>query len=528
MSGTQDSDGIPRGLLDAAPVSLGRVDTDAITRTAGRGALWRGMGSFWSMAVLIGASAVLARKLSQSDFGIFSMALVARNLIQRISVEGMSQGLIAKKDLTDTDICTAFWSMLPVKAGMVVIAFAAAPLAGLYFHEPRVVNVLRAVCLSFLLVGLGTVSNALLARRMRFGVLALLQGIGSFIASGTSVALVLVTDIGYWALVVGTLAEQAFLQVSIFLAAGWWPKLRFSRASLGFHFRFGAYGLGGSLAGWLDKNLDYLFVGRLLGAGTMGLYQFAYSLPHKIHTSVSGAVGAVLLPGYSQAQSSRNALGRGLLKATRLLAILTWPICAGLAALAHPAVAVLWGDKWLAVVPALQILCVSAAMNSLHGPSGAIFLACHRPDLPFKLQLVRTAIAIPAVIGLGLLLGFVGVAIAMSAAALFFFVVARRATRLMALPYTQMLRALAPAAIISGVVFAAARAASIMLLMWGAHESVALGVGTAAGLAGGLVVALAVFPRRVGELREIARTVLSRRRRSTGNDAGPFAGGASS
>lgn len=65
-----------------------KIDTDALTRSAGRGALWQIMGGGWQTFVRLAASTVLARVLDPEDFGLFGMAMLAQALISRVGALG--------------------------------------------------------------------------------------------------------------------------------------------------------------------------------------------------------------------------------------------------------------------------------------------------------------------------------------------------------------------------------------------------------------------------------------------------------
>jgi O-antigen/teichoic acid export membrane protein len=121
----------------------------------------------------------------------------------------------------------------------------------------------------------------------------------------------------------------------------------------------------------------------------------------------------VLFPSLSKAQTSNERLAAGYVKTAKYLAILLFPALGGLAAVAAPAVAVLWGERWLPVIFPLQILCLRSAIQSVIHPVNSLFLCRDRPDIPFKFGLCTLAFTVGAVAGLGYAFGLVGVAFGM-------------------------------------------------------------------------------------------------------------------
>jgi len=120
-----------------APPAEGKVDTASLTRSAGRGALWKIASGGWQTVVRLGASTVLARVLYPEAFGIVGMAMLAQGLIRRFGSLGMTTGIIAKKDVTEDDLSTAFWVTAGVHVVLFGVAFAASPLFAAFFRTPQ-------------------------------------------------------------------------------------------------------------------------------------------------------------------------------------------------------------------------------------------------------------------------------------------------------------------------------------------------------------------------------------------------------
>ncbi len=372
---------------DAVP----KNKSENLTRTAGRGALWNAMGGAGQTIIRLGASTILARVLTPDDFGLFGLALLARELIQLLGAMGMGVGVIVKKDVTEDDLCTCFWSLAAIRFVLFVLAFLLAPLAAIFFKNPDVTIVLRAVSFTFLFSIISGVSAPLLQKKLQFGRLVIINLFCALVESATAVSLAVLTDYRYWALVVGLLVSSLVLHVSVLIAAGWLPRFRFSRKSFHYLFRFGINTLGFSFVNYLHQNIDYLLVGRFLGTASLGFYQFAYQIPHMIRDRLARPVGSVVFPALSTVQDSDERLIAGYVKASKYIGLGAFPALGGLAVLAHSIVVVLWGAKWLPIVVPMQILCLCAALRCVMTPIGSIFLCKDRPDILFKFGLVRLA-----------------------------------------------------------------------------------------------------------------------------------------
>ncbi len=477
---------------------------DSLARSAGRGAMWQFVGAGWQTVVQLGASAVLARLLFPDDFGIMGMAILAQGLVKRTGDFSAASGVIAKKDVTQDDLSTAFWMSFGVQAVLCVVTFAIAPLAAWFFGAPEVTGVIRALSVTFLLTGVGAVSGTLLRKRLVFGAPKIIEGAAFTLQSGLAILFALVFDMDYWALVISMLIANFAQTCAIVLYARWLPRFRFNPASFRYLFRYGANGLGTSLVGYFHNNTDYLLVGKLLGPSMLGLYEFAYRIPHMAFNRFAMPMRRVTFPVLSTVQTEDQRLAAGYVKVAKYIAIILFPALGGLAAVAGPAVAVLWGEKWLPVVVPLQILCFRSAIQSVISPVRDVFLCKDRPDIPFKYGVCTLVFTCGAVVGLGYAFGLVGVASGMLISVMPSLVLLWLAFRLTKTPLKRLFAALAPAATSATVSSLLALGAVHWTTLSGGGNPLALGLGVSTGAA----AYLAIMWLRFGDTaREVIRTI---------------------
>ena len=112
-------------------------------------------------------------------------------------------------------------------------------------------------------------------------------------------------------------------------------------------------------------------ISRFLGAHDLGLWSMANSLgrDNPIHRLSSAVINQLSLPVFSQLQQDKGELRRYFLKITKYLALTALPLQIGTALVASDAVYVLLSEKWLSMVPVLQIFAVGAVFYILPLPS---------------------------------------------------------------------------------------------------------------------------------------------------------------
>jgi PST family polysaccharide transporter len=232
------------------------------------------------------------------------------------------------------------------------------------------------------------------------------------------------------------------------------PRWRFHFPLLRRRLKTGFSFLGIAVVGYLNANLDYLIVGRRFGATDLGYYQAAYSLADELRNRLSLPLQRVLFPAYSLVQDALPRFQNGVTTGLRLLATAVIPLGAGMAATAPEIVRLLYGERWLAVVPLLQILAMNGALRAVFSMCGSVFYARDRAGL----ALLLTVATLPFVV-LGLWIGVrwgpVGVAWAMLALVSIGAFNASVALRLIGLGPWHMVRAIGPALVAAALMAAA-------------------------------------------------------------------------
>jgi O-antigen/teichoic acid export membrane protein len=97
-----------------------------------------------------------------------------------------------------------------------------------------------------------------------------------------------------------------------------------------------------------------------------------------------------------------------------MTATLTVPAAAGLAFLAPDIVRVAYGEKWLPMVSALQVLCLHGLLRSLETTSGPLFMATGKPKYDFYKHLLGIGVIIITIVALTRAWGIVGTSLSVS------------------------------------------------------------------------------------------------------------------
>lgn len=370
-------------------------DHKNLTKATLRGTFWEYIAQYSGKFLVFISTAVLARLLFKEDFGIAGYALVVIGFLEVIEGLGIGPAIIyhhADPDRMDT----AFWLSLGIGFSLFCLSwFLAAPLAGAFFQDARAVPVTRVLGLEFIISAFSLVHAALLTKRLAFGRNFVPQMSRSLSKGVASIALAFY-GFGAWSLIIGQLVGVLVASIIYWVIVPWRPSFRFHRNLAGSLLSYGARVVSSDGLGILMLNMDYLLVGRFMGAAALGVYTLAFRVPELLVKQFCNIVGKVTFPVYSQIRDDPQALRRGFLVTIRYVTMITIPLGLGLALVAEPFVLTFFTEKWVDAVPVMVAISLYTLLRSLVFNAGGVYKATGRPGLLSKLNLIQAMITIPA------------------------------------------------------------------------------------------------------------------------------------
>ena len=215
---------------------------------------------------------VLARVLSQEDFGLVGAILVFQAFAQLFIDSGFSSALIQRKNPDDLDYSTVFWFNLGMAVSLYLLLSALAPqIAALFQNDMRLVPLSRVMFLSFIVNAASIVQANRLMKRMDVRMIAVSNTVGLVAAGVTGICLA-VGGYGAWAIVWQTIVLGVVKGIILWFTGGWLPQLRFSWARLKGIFAVGSGVMGSSFLNTLFQNIYSFFIGNRAGLVSLGFF----------------------------------------------------------------------------------------------------------------------------------------------------------------------------------------------------------------------------------------------------------------
>lgn len=375
---------------------------------------WTAGGKVISQIISMGFGIALARMLSPDDFGLIAMMMVFTGFAGLLMDVGLGSALVQKEDVQETHYNTVFWTNLGVGLGLFLLVFTISPYIAQFYGRSELTDIGRVLSLQFVLGALALVPRQRLVKNLSFQVTAVADLLG-MIVGGVVAVFMVAEGFGYWALAWQPVILRMVATLYIWAIARWIPAFEFSRAALKELFGFSFYVFATRMIRYGTDKADKLLAGKYLGGDAAGLLDKAQSMMLFPLQSVSHTIGSVMFPALSLIQSDKDRVRKVYLRSTQAIALLTFPMVAGIFAVSENFVLGVLGEQWIEMVPLLQVLCLAGIARSIVTVTGSIYLSQGRAKLQFKVNLFTRPIALSGVL-IGLLWGVKGIVIGMVAA----------------------------------------------------------------------------------------------------------------
>ena len=342
------------------------------------------VNKLFSLARLI----ILARILAPDDFGLMGIAFLAMSTLETFSQTGFQAALIQKKKNIESYLDTA-WTVLILRGLLLFgILYFAAPFVASFFDTPEAKQIIQVIGFSMLFQAFTNIGVIYFQKELKFDKEFIYQFAETSANFIVAISAVLILR-NVWALVFGMLAGSAARCFMSYLIHPYRPRLSLDLGKAKELFGFGKWIFGSSILIFLITQGDDIFVGKLLGVTALGFYQVAFRISNMPATEITHVISQVTFPAYSKLQDDIPKLREAYLKILEVTAFLSFPIAGLIFVLAPDFTRIFLGEKWMPMVPAMQVLCVFGIIRALNATTGPVFHAVGRPSILTRVSFVQ-------------------------------------------------------------------------------------------------------------------------------------------
>lgn len=359
--------------------------------------LWSFADKFGQQIVYLLSGIVLARILSQSDFGLTGMLAIFIALSNVLLDSGFGGALIKKQDATQADYNSVFYFNVITSVALYLLLFFTAPLIARFYDRPELVLLSRVLFLSILFNAFNLIQTLLLTKHLHFNQLAKLNLIALFCSSLAAVVVAIMGG-GVWALVTQTVALAGFKSILLWVFNTWRPSIGFSLQPLKEVFSFSSRMLLSGIINAVFNNIYSVIIGKAYNTVALGYYTVANKYQDIPVSLISNTFRTVALPVFSNVNNDDERLQRVLQKTVKSIAVVLFPVILGLCLIARPLLIGLIGEKWSDSVPLFQILLLSGLFVVFTQVFSELFIAKGSSRTYLWVEIAKKAFLVLAII----------------------------------------------------------------------------------------------------------------------------------
>jgi O-antigen/teichoic acid export membrane protein len=336
---------------------------------------------------------ILARLLTPTEYGLIGILLVIIAFMQVFIDSGFSKALIQKQDRSELDYSTVFFINGLISIVCYIFLWFGATWLADFYNNSQLINFTRLIGLVLFFNALFAVPNTILIIHLDFKALAKINFTGNLI-SGVIAIFLAYYGFGVWSLIWQQIIRALLLVLLSWFLIRWKPLFIFSKESFKILFAFGSKLLYASLLGVIVNNFTNLFIAKLSSTKELGYFTRGTQFTDVIYGTASSVLDSVLLPVFSNSQNDLPLLVRYFKTFIRSVALIMVPLFFLLAFVSKPLVVLLLTEKWLPVVPIVQIFCFARLITIIAGLNVTVLFAIGRSDLVLKQQVIKIIIRV--------------------------------------------------------------------------------------------------------------------------------------
>ena len=319
--------------------------------------VWTSVDRFGAQLFQAIFTIVLARLLMPEDYGLVALIFIFLMVGQMLMDGGLSLALIQKKNPTDEDFSTVFWFNVVFGLFFYGLFFYCAPFIANFYEQPLLIPIIKVAGLNFVIWSFGLVHNTKLTIALNFKKQASIS-IWAMILSGITGVALAYYGYGVWALVFQFLLNNLLKSASYWLfGPRWKPRFIFKMSSLKPLIAYGSAWILSSLLDTIYKNMFAIFIGKRYALQELGFFQKANSLTHLLTANIAYTISSSFIPLHTKLYDNPDGQRKTFDRFLSLACFIVFPIAILFAILAEPFVLLVLTERWLPIVPFIQIFC---------------------------------------------------------------------------------------------------------------------------------------------------------------------------
>lgn len=373
---------------------------DSLTGKARNAAKWSLATEAIAKFVIPVTQLVLARILAPEAFGVLAVVVMISSFAQMISDAGFQKYLV-QRDFRNTESLyrcanVAFWSSMAIAVGILVVIVFFREWIAYVVGNPGLGNAIAVTSLSIPLSVFVSTQQALFRRAFEYKKLLPIRVAVALIPLVSSVPLALY-GLGYWALIIGTLAASLTNAIAMTAVSPWKPGFFFSFRLLKEMFFFSSWSLLEAISIWATVWAGTFIVGNLLTPHELGLYRQPIVVVNSAFALITNATTPILFAALSRLQLDQYDFRRFFFRFQFVVAVVLFPVGLGAFFYREFFTELLFGSQWSEASLMFGAWALTSSLNIvLSHYYSEVFRSLGKPKVSFLAQCLYMTVMIPS------------------------------------------------------------------------------------------------------------------------------------
>jgi polysaccharide transporter, PST family len=362
------------------------AEVQEVRRLAMRGAGATTLAQASGLIIQIISTVILARLLTPADFGLVTMVTTFSLLLMNAGGNGFTEAILQRKEVDRFLASNLFWINVGIGLALTIAFGASGSLIARFYGNSLVAPVVVGLSLTILITSTAVLHLALLMRAMRFHVVYANQMFARLVSVVVSILLAW-RGWGYWALVVGAVAQPLSESIGAWSLCRWIPGRPRRVAETGSMVGFASSVYGRFSFNYFARNADNLLVGWRFNAQSLGFYKKAYDL--FAMSAMMQSFTPVAVSALSRLRHDSQLYKRHLLSLLSVWAFLGMGIGGALTLVGKDFIRVLLGPRWEPAGEIFSLFGPGFGIMFVYGVHGWIHLSIGRPGRWFRWSIIE-------------------------------------------------------------------------------------------------------------------------------------------
>lgn len=344
---------------------------------------------------------ILARLLVPEAYGVVASITIITSFADIFTDAGFQKYVIQRKYNSvaelDSNSNVAFTANLSLSSIIYLLIFAfRKPLANAV-GNPEAANGLAVAALAVLCTSFSSIVIARFRRDLEFKPLFYVRLGGSLVPLLVTVPLAFVLR-SYWALVIGTVSQQAFIAVVVCILSKYKPRILIDFSIFKQMLSFSIWNLWETLSIWFAGQANIFIVARVLDSYYLGLYRTGMTTINSYMALFTSAITPVLFSSLSRVQDNKKEYVETFNKFQKMLALSVVPMGVGIFLYRKLAVQILLGSTWAEVTDFMGLWALVSSLTIVFSNMASeVYRSMGKPQVSFYIQVVYLFVYIPAI-----------------------------------------------------------------------------------------------------------------------------------